>query len=364
MRLGALILLALTVFTAPAQASFFGPTGPWNAPLPAGKALDAGSAAIVSAMSAKIAAASRLGSSPYINTTAYSVPVWPAAWPPRRLVYDNDPDSSIGLAVAAINAAGGFPFPAAAQPAPGTDGNLVIYDAAADTFYEFWRASTPRQNALTCIAALPWGERCHHDGRWHARYAGIMDRVDANDGVFSPTAWPTAGPGGWGWGARATSLPLLGGLITFADLRSGVIDHAVAASFKSVCRAYFMAPAQRNDGSDFSASCLPEGARLQLDPAYDVDADANPPLTKAIERAAQTYGLVIADRGGASIQVYGQDPQTEPTDPYTSGPGVGGVANGGKGFFGGLGPYQLFQGFPWSRLRVIAATHCTASPCL
>jgi hypothetical protein len=362
-RVGALILLALAVFATSAQASFFGPTGPWNAPLPATPAVEANSAAIVTTMVGKITASSRLDRFPYINTTSYSTPIWAAAAPRRRLVYDNDPNSSIGQAIAALNAAGGLPIPPDAQPARGTDGHIVIYDAPLDTFYELWRASSPRQNALTCLNALPWGEACHHDNQWHAQHAGIMDDVDLDPGVFSPQSWPTAGPTGWGWGARGTSLPLLGGLITFDDLRTGVIDHAVAASFKSVCRNYFVAPAQRRDGSDTSASCLPEGARLQLDPAYNVSADANPPLTKAIERAAQKFGIVIVDGGGPSIQFNGQDPQTEPSNPYTSGPGLGGADNGGRGFFGGVPPYELFKNFPWARLRVVAATHCTAAPC-
>ena len=363
-RAGALALLALVVLAAPASASFFGPTGPWNVALPASPALDPNSSAIVTAMAAKITTAARLNRPPAINTTADSTPIWPATWPRRRLVYDNDPNSSIGRAIAALNDMGGIPIPANAQPAPGTDGHIVIYDAAARTSYEFWRASTPRQNALACVAALPWGERCHHDGQWHAQHAGVMDDVDTDPGVFSPQSWPSAGPTGWDWGARGTSLPLLGGLITFDDLRSGVIGHAVAASFKTVCRAYFMTPAQRHDGIDTSASCLPEGARLQLDPAYNVAADGNPPLTTAVERAAQTHGIIIVDGGGPSIQFVGQDPQTEWSNPYTSGPGVGGVANGNKGFFGGLEYYELFKNFPWNRLRVVAAKHCTADPCL
>ena len=80
--------------------------------------------------------------------------------------------------------------------------------------------------------------------------------------------------------------------------------------------------------------------------------------------AAQKYGIIIRDNAGGSFTFYGQDPQTEPSNPYTSGPGVGGVSNGGHGYFGGLAPWQLFGNFPWSRLRVIASPHCTAAPCI
>lgn len=360
-RVIALAVLSL-VLAAPAQASFFGP-GPWNTALPANPALDANSTPIVTTMSTKISLAAQQGSQPYINTTAYSVPIWPASTSVQPLVFDNDPNKTISKAIADLNATGGLPIPAGAQPADGTDGHIVIYDAPGHKLYEFWRASSPEANRVGCTTPLDWGVPCKGDGRWHADYGGMMDNVDTDPGYFSPNAWPTAGSTGWGWGARATSLPLVGGLITFDDLRAGVIDHAVAASFKELCSGYFMAPAQRKDGSDASPACLPEGAKLQLDPTYNVDADTNPPLTKAVEKAAQKYGIVMVDGGGASIQFYGQDPQTEPSNPYTSGPGLGGLPNGNKGFFGGKQAYQLFQGFPWSRLRVIASTHCTAAPC-
>src|SRR4051812_21644277 len=275
MRVVALTMLVACACAARADASFFGASGPWNAALPSAPALDANSAPIVTAMSQRISAAEQRGAPPSINTTSYSTPVWPASGTRRRLVYDNDPNTSMAKAIAALNAAGGLPIPAGAQPGAGTDGQIVIYDGTARTLYEFWRASTPRMNALTCLAPLPWGEPCHHDGKWHAVYGGLMDDVGSDPGFFSPAAWPTAGTSGWHWGARATSLPLLGGLITFDDLRSGTIDHAVAAGFTTVCRSYFVAPAQRDDGTDTSASCLPEGTRLQLDPAYDVSHDAS-----------------------------------------------------------------------------------------
>ena len=73
---------------------------------------------------------------------------------------------------------------------------------------------------------------------------------------------------------------------------------------------------------------------------------------------------VIHDKTGGSFGFYGQDPRTESSNPYTSGSGVGGVNNGGHGYFGGLQPWQLFQNFPWSRLRLLAGTHCTSAPCL
>src|SRR5207248_10267625 len=133
----------------------------------------------------------------------------------------------------------------------------------------FGNASSPQRNGPTCTL-LPWkGSRlCYRDSRWHADWGGIMDNTDTDPGYFSVNSWPgLTGTQGYNWGATATSLPLAGGLITFDDLNSGVIAHAVAGSFHNSCQAYFIAPAQRLDGTDTSSSCLPAGAKLQLDPA-------------------------------------------------------------------------------------------------
>jgi hypothetical protein len=189
--------------------------------------------------------------------------------------------------------------------------------------------------------------------------------VDTKTGFFSHDAWPGLPANeGWDWGVAATQLSLDGGLVTVPELRAGVIDHALSASWKDSCKSFFMYPAQGKDGQDSSPACLPEGAKLQLDPTYNVDGDSNPPMTKALEHAAQTYGIIIRDRTLHSFAIYAEDTANfqYPTNPYTSGPGVGGVDSGNRGFFGGQTGGQLLKNFPWSRLRVIASTHCTTAP--
>jgi hypothetical protein len=359
---------ALSVGATSAQAGeYFSPTGPWNAPIPANPTLDPNSGPIVSTMTSTINSLAAQQVPPNVNTDKSSVPIYYAnsSTPKQPITIDGNQNHHTVLR-REINEEGGVPFPAGAQPAPGTDGHIVVYDTSSKKMYEFWRASSPKMNGLSCLF-LPWTDNrpCYRDSRWHADWGGMMDEVDVDPGVFTPNAWPGVGTDGYGWGASATSLPLLGGLITFEDLNAGVIDHAVAAAFGNVCTNYFMGPAQREDGDDASPNCLPEGARLQLDPSYNVDADSNPPFTKAVERAAQKYGIIVRDKTGVggSLAIFGQDPQTQPSNPYTSGPGIGGTNNGGRGYFGGTRPYELLRNFPWHRLRVISAPHCTTAPC-
>lgn len=375
LRRSALLGMVLTlVATGSAHAaSFFSPTGPWNAPIPANPPLEPNSALIVANISTAAANAGS-GNLPSINTDSYSTTLYDVSpsTPLQQITIDSSSSPEMNALRRVIAANGGVPIPANAEPAPGSDGHVLIYDGTSRKLYEFWHFSTPDMNAPGCIGNLPWKNPtpCWRDGAWHAEGGGIMDNVDTDPGYFSTTSWPGLTPDdhAWKWGATATSLPLAGGLITFDDLNSGVIPHALAGAFMKSCQDHYVFPAQRRDGTgnDLNAlNCVPEGAKIQLDPAYNVGADSNPPLTKAIERAAQTYGIIIRDRTGGTFSFYGQDPQTEPTNPYTSGPGVGGLNNGGLGYFGGLKPWDLFRNFPWSRLRVLQGTHCTDtnSPC-
>jgi hypothetical protein len=364
---GVTTLAVLATAGTAAAASFFSATGPWNAPIPANPALEASSATIVARVANTISTQIATGGTvPYLQTSTYSTPIWPAATSNQQIVIDSTNGNRMTL-VNAIAGNGGVPFPAHAQPAAGTDGHITVYDAANHKLYEFWHASSPEMNTPPC-GNLPWKDHrlCYGDGLWHADWGGIMDQVDSDPGFFSVNSWPgLTGTQGYDWGATATSLPLLGGLITFDDLNSGVINHAVAGSWATTCQSYFMAPAQRGDGGDTLPSCLAEGARLQLDPSYNVDADSNPPITKAIERAAQKYGIIVRDQTGTgnSFALFAQDWRTQSTNPYTSGPGVGGVDNGNRGYFGGAAQSSLLLNFPWSRLRVITSPHCTAAPC-
>jgi hypothetical protein len=164
-----------------------------------------------------------------------------------------------------------------------------------------------------------------------------MSRVHLNAGYFSATAWP--GAQRW-WGATATGLPLLGGLIRAAELRQGHIDHALALALPSTRAGIFRWPAQRTDGKSNDPTSLTQGSRLRLDPMLDVAALRLPPVTNAIALAAQRYGILVRDTA-PNIAFYAESPTG--ADPYA----------GAGGLFGGSRPDQLLARFPWSRLQVV-----------
>jgi hypothetical protein len=251
---------------------------------------------------------------PWINTYAYSVPVYLVAAGQRTTHVTLDtwgPDLQ--------RAFDAVPLPANAKPAEGADEQLTVWQPSTDRMWEFWKLHRV-------------------DGRWHARWGGEMQDVSHNPGYFTHNAVTND------WGATATGLPLLGGLITFADLRQGYINHALAISLVETAPRYWTWPAQRTDGDVFTSGVaqIPEGTRFRLDPHLNIAALHLPPLVRMMAVAAQRYGIIVRDKGGA-VAFYGQDPSTTEVNPW--GPALQGQY-----------PSNLLRLFPWTDLQALQST--------
>ena len=288
----------------PVDGRPFAATSFWNAPIPADAPLDAKSDAYVAALRSQLTWAP-----PWINTYAYSTPVYtvPAGQPTVRVKLDTNytPLQEAWTEV---------PIPPDAKPAEGTDKHMVVWQPATDRMWEFWLAKKL-------------------DDGWHARWGGAMENVSTNPGHFTGEARH--------WGATATSLPLLGGLMRIEELQRGRIDHALAMAIPNARAAAFSWPAQRTDGSSYAADAPPEGARFRLDPDLDLDALDLPPFVRMMAEAAQRYGIVLRDQS-AGVTFYAE--QAPPgTTPYS----------GENGLFGGMYANRLMEAFPWQHLEVL-----------
>jgi hypothetical protein len=296
---------------------FFSPTSFWNRLLPAHARLDRRSAAVVGAFDEEVAREEQVDQAPFINTTAYSVPIYTVAAeePTVRVTLDHtQPPPALQAAWDAV------PLPADAQPAAGTDGHLVVWQPSTNRLWEFWR-----------LEQLSTG--------WRAAWGGAMRNVSTNPGVYGRKAWPDASPY---WGASASSFSIAGGLITLEDLEKGVINHALAIGIPDVRAGVYASPAQRTDGASTSSLSLPEGAHLRLEPGLDLTALHLPRLTLMIAEAAQRYGIFVRDHT-ASVSFYAQDPTPTGMNPYA----------GPTGYFEGKTPAQLLASFPWSHLQLL-----------
>jgi hypothetical protein len=76
-------------------------------------------------------------------------------------------------------------------------------------------------------------------------------------------------------------------------------------------------------------------------------------MAMTIAVAAQKYGFVVDDRS-SSVSIRLPDPSTYTVaglpNPYTSGPGVGGV--GTQGLYGGSSS-PIMKNFPWGQLEAL-----------
>jgi hypothetical protein len=301
----------------PGGFRFFAPTSFWNSPLPADAPLDPQSPALVSALLSQVAAAESARIGPYLSTLQYSTPVYTVGPnQPRVRVHLDTPTPS--------NLQGAFnvvPLPPSARPAAGTDAHLTVWQPATDRLWEFWKLR-------------------HQTDGWHATWGGAMQDVTRSPGYFTSASWPGAAPY---WGATATSLPLVGGLIRIDDLRQGRVDHGLALGLPQIRRGVFSSPAERTDGAVASSTAIPAGARFRLDPHLDVSRLGLPPFVRALAQAAQTHGIVVRDTAGA-VTFYGEDPRPSDPNPYPAfiGPSY---ANGGL--------YALLARFPWNHLQLL-----------
>jgi hypothetical protein len=211
----------------------------------------------------------------------------------------------------------GVPIPSGAVGAAGTDKMLSVYSADTDQLWELWVAE---QGA---------------DGRWSACWGGRIDDVSTSAGFFTPP-----------YGATASGLSSTGGMVSLADVRSGRIDHALSLVVPNTAAGRMSWPAQRNDGWDTHPDAVPEGTRLRLDPAVDVDALELEPVATMIAKAAQEYGFLVADTGG-SVAVIAEGGAADPVtgrDPWDD-------------VLQGVPTHRVLEDFPWEQLQVLPADY-------
>ena len=200
-------------------------------------------------------------------------------------------------------------IPAEARPSPGSDGRVIVVDLVDRTSCDFWQASRVDATHWT----TSWGTCADLDGDGRA----------------------TSGSGG----ATGAGVNALTGVVRTFEMRNLEIPHALSVATNNSCAGEFRYPATKTDGHSSRADCIPEGARLQLDPSIDVDAIPGiTPGERAIARALQIYGAINRDNSGSPICISFETPIAE-TDPFPAA--------------GLVGDYYDMPHIPWEHVRVL-----------
>ena len=211
---------------------------------------------------------------------------------------------------------------------------------------------TDTGNSAPSSVSPPTANSATTPGQWHASWGGRIQHVSLDPGYYRNIP---NGAGGYseeaGWGVTASSLPVVGGLITLSDLAAGQINHALAIMVPQAARGIFSFPAQRTDGVSTAANAIPEGARFRLPASLNLAAINMPPVTRMIAQAAQTYGLIVNDQTGASVGFRAEDPtplmrqgQPNPYKTYFKTSATGAYED----------PNFLLASFPWAELQLVA----------
>lgn len=206
------------------------------------------------------------------------------------------------------------PIPDNAKPANGNDGELTVYDPTNDKLWDFWEAKKT-------------------DSGWQACWGGRIDNVSQGQGQFQN-----------GYGASATNLAIAGGMISLDDVRRGYINHTMSlvimnpAPFTQVSW-----PGQRSDGAMDGGGVIREGQRLRLDPSLDLSKYSLTPMARMIAVAAQKYGFVVSDKGGAvsvSTESGADHPDANGANPWDA-------------ILAGTPDYQVMRNFPWDKTQFL-----------
>ena len=125
--------------------------------------------------------------------------------------------------------------------------------------------------------------------------AGAAALWSGDSGATFDLGAPLAGqrPAGW-TSADAAGLPILPGLVTYEEVASGAIDHAIRITFEQTRRGYYP-PATHWASSSCNSNRPAMGMRLRLSPGYDLSGFSGAALV--IATALKRYGAIVADNG-------------------------------------------------------------------
>jgi len=165
---------------------------------------------------------------------------------------------------------GPYPIPSNAPIEGGSkstgDRHVLVLDDSNCLLYELWDAH-------------PQGAES-----WHAGSGAIFDLTSNS---LRPAGWTSA---------DAAGLPILPGLVTYDEVASGEIHHAIRFTAPQTRQAYVW-PARHYASSLTGLQYPPMGQRFRLKADFDISSYS--PTNQVILEALKTYGMILADNGSS-----------------------------------------------------------------
>jgi hypothetical protein len=117
-------------------------------------------------------------------------------------------------------------------------------------------------------------------------------------------------PDGW-TSADAAGLPIFPGLVTYEEVASGEIDHAIRITFEETRRAYIR-PATHYASDSCNQNLPAMGERLRLKAGYSLAGMSGD--ARVIATALKQYGAIVADNGSNWFISGSTDPRWDDDD--------------------------------------------------
>jgi len=165
---------------------------------------------------------------------------------------------------------GPFPIPDDAPieggPDASGDRHVLVIDRSACMLYELYNAYP------------------HADGSWSADSGAAYD---LRSNALRPDGWTSA---------DAAGLPIYPGLVTYDEVASGIITHAIRFTADDTRNTHVW-PARHDASSLTGLTYPPMGQRFRLKAGYDISGYSAP--VRVILQAFKDYGLILADNGSS-----------------------------------------------------------------
>jgi hypothetical protein len=283
-------------------ARFYSSTSFWNKPIAAGPTIDPNSANMISSSIL-----------PYVGNTQFNnYNDWGMAY------VVGSPTDKLYTVTCTQYCGNGASFqvhiPAGTRASTGSDGHLVVVNGTTE--YDMWVATYNSSNDTWSVGG--WGS------------------TDIYNGWGAECTWGNL----WCTSNVAAGFAGMGGVIRPEEIQQGRIDHALSLVLPHPRSQFIVCPASGSDGGSTDPNAIPEGAHLQLDPTFNVDAQPWSSWQKTVAKAAQQYGMYVSDQnGGSTLTLYGQTDQNGGVQWQTLG-----LSNTTA---------NSFSNFPWQSVRIL-----------